>query len=159
MCARSLENREGGKYDRLDEAIKPRTRTEGKPFFVYLAARGAYAAGGEARGCGDLPEEGDTGDAASECNVCGDGKESGAWGGCGDLAEKGLEQNTVFVFTSDNGDAELAIEGDDAGDQQFPIAMGKGSLYEGGLRVPLLAGGDRKGDHYRSTGDSDGSEK
>jgi arylsulfatase A len=56
------------------------------------------------------------------------------------LAELGLEENTLVLFTSDNGPA------DDAGgmDHAFfnsagPLRGLKGSVYEGGLRVPLLA--------------------
>lgn len=47
------------------------------------------------------------------------------------IQELGLEKNTVVVFTSDNG-------GIRAVSNQDPLRAGKGSYYEGGIRVPLL---------------------
>lgn len=55
------------------------------------------------------------------------------------LEELGLTQNTIVVFTSDNGTTHLGEEVD----YEFFDSVGelrglKGSLYEGGIRVPLL---------------------
>ena len=55
-----------------------------------------------------------------------------------ELAEQGLKENTVILFLSDNG-APL----DDGRGQAFfssngELRGGKGSLYEGGLRVPAI---------------------
>jgi len=47
------------------------------------------------------------------------------------LKEKGLENNTIIIFTSDNG-------GIKAISHQDPLRAGKGSYYEGGIRVPLI---------------------
>lgn len=57
----------------------------------------------------------------------------------GRLRERGVETNTVVVFASDNG----GYIGTDARQQipvttNAPLRSGKGSLYEGGIRVPLL---------------------
>lgn len=63
------------------------------------------------------------------------------------LQECGQAENTVVVFTSDNGGLSTS-EGSPT--CNLPAAEGKGWLYEGGLRVPLLmrfpamiAGGQR----------------
>ncbi len=56
------------------------------------------------------------------------------------VRELGLEQRTIFVFTSDNGPLYDQLGGTD--EDFFQSAAGfrgrKGSLYEGGFRVPLL---------------------
>lgn len=53
----------------------------------------------------------------------------------GKLLEKvktnGLEENTLIIFTSDNGGIRDISE-------QNPLRAGKGSYYEGGIRVPLV---------------------
>ena len=51
------------------------------------------------------------------------------------LEEQDLVDNTLVVFTSDNGGLSTA-EG--APTSNLPLRAGKGYLYEGGIRVPLL---------------------
>jgi len=45
--------------------------------------------------------------------------------------ELGLRENTVVMFYSDNGGKETYAS-------QYPLRKGKGWLYEGGIRVPLI---------------------
>ncbi|MEE3284301.1 MAG: sulfatase-like hydrolase/transferase, partial [Planctomycetota bacterium] len=58
-----------------------------------------------------------------------------------DLLEKlNLDDNTIVVFTSDNGTTHLKREVDyDFFASVKPLRGLKGSLYEGGVRVPLIA--------------------
>lgn len=51
------------------------------------------------------------------------------------LKELGLYENTIIVFTSDNGGLSTA-EGSPT--SNLPLRAGKGWLYEGGLRVPFI---------------------
>jgi arylsulfatase A len=57
------------------------------------------------------------------------------------LKQRGLEQNTLVIFTSDNGGY---IGMDRKSGQAMPVTSntplrsGKGSCYEGGIRVPLI---------------------
>ena len=51
------------------------------------------------------------------------------------LDDGGLAENTVVVFTSDNGGLVL---GQNPPTSNAPLRSGKGSPYEGGIRVPLL---------------------
>ena len=45
--------------------------------------------------------------------------------------DKGIEENTLIIFTSDNGGVYDISK-------QWPLRAGKGSFYEGGIRVPLI---------------------
>jgi arylsulfatase A-like enzyme len=57
------------------------------------------------------------------------------------VKELGLDENTIFVFTSDNGPLNGVHEGLAGTDAKFfnssgGLRNGKGTLYEGGVRVP-----------------------
>lgn len=53
------------------------------------------------------------------------------------LERRGLADNTIVIFTSDNGGYINAYRGEPVTDN-YPLRSGKGSLYEGGIRVPLI---------------------
>src|SRR5690606_27448962 len=50
------------------------------------------------------------------------------------LEENGLAENTIVIFTSDNGG--LATGG--CPTSNLPLRAGKGWAYEGGVRVPMI---------------------
>ena len=52
------------------------------------------------------------------------------------LKEEGLENNTLVIFTSDNG--PWLVFGNHAG-SAGPLREGKGTCYEGGIREPFIA--------------------
>lgn len=55
------------------------------------------------------------------------------------LKELGLEKKTIVIFASDNGTSHLKAEVDaDFFQSVHPLRGLKGSLYEGGVRVPLI---------------------
>jgi arylsulfatase A-like enzyme len=56
------------------------------------------------------------------------------------VKELGLDQNTLFVFTSDNGPLYEKLGGTDCEffESAGPLRARKGSLYEGGIRVPMI---------------------
>lgn len=53
------------------------------------------------------------------------------------LEELGLAKNTIVVFSSDNGGFINEWQGRQVTDNS-PLRSGKGSLYEGGVRVPMM---------------------
>jgi arylsulfatase A-like enzyme len=59
------------------------------------------------------------------------------------LEEQGVSENTLIIFLGDNGSDSDALseEGEARGDSfdDYPMRGKKGSTYEGGIRVPLLA--------------------
>lgn len=57
------------------------------------------------------------------------------------LRARGLEDRTIVVFTSDNGgqvNVDPPARSGVPSTRNAPLRSGKGSLYEGGIRVPLL---------------------
>ena len=55
------------------------------------------------------------------------------------LEDKALTKNTVVLFMSDNGGLSAVARGGEKHRHNSPLASGKGSIYEGGIRVPMLA--------------------
>ena len=112
----------------IDKSIAFIRANRERPFFLYLAHHAPHVplfahrehVGHSARGLyGDVVEEIDDGV----------GRLRAA------LAEMGLERNTLLVFTSDNG-PWLAQK--DHGGTAGPLRDGKGTTFEGGVRVPAL---------------------
>ena len=55
------------------------------------------------------------------------------------LKRKNIDQNTIIIFMSDNGGLSMVpLRGGNENTQNYPLKAGKGSIYEGGIRVPML---------------------
>ncbi|GAA4300093.1 sulfatase [Compostibacter hankyongensis] len=54
------------------------------------------------------------------------------------LDEHGLADNTIILFMSDNGGFSRAPRSGPQDSQNYPLRDGKGSLYEGGTREPMM---------------------
>jgi len=51
---------------------------------------------------------------------------------------KGIEKNTIIIFMSDNGGLANLGRGGQRNTQNLPLRAGKGSVYEGGIRIPFM---------------------
>jgi arylsulfatase A-like enzyme len=56
----------------------------------------------------------------------------------GQLKKLGIEDNTIIVLTSDHGGLSARGGKREVATSNRPLRAGKGHLYEGGLRIPLL---------------------
>ncbi|MFV0447034.1 MAG: sulfatase [Vibrio sp.] len=59
------------------------------------------------------------------------------------LKDRGIAENTLIVFTSDNGGLsghtrQTTPRGTELNTHNYPLKSGKGSAYEGGIRVPYI---------------------
>lgn len=54
------------------------------------------------------------------------------------LEKKELAENTIILFMSDNGGLSVYARGGERNTHNKPLNSGKGSAYEGGIRVPSL---------------------
>jgi arylsulfatase A-like enzyme len=54
------------------------------------------------------------------------------------LEELGVADETVIIFTSDNGGLSAHARGGERHTHNAPLRSGKGSAYEGGVRVPMI---------------------
>lgn len=56
----------------------------------------------------------------------------------GALRENGVDDNTIVIFTGDNGGVTSREWRDTVITSNLPLRRGKGCLYEGGIRVPTI---------------------
>jgi arylsulfatase A-like enzyme len=114
-----------------EEAIGFIDRNKAKPFFLYLPYTMPHiplAASANFRG-------------KSAYGLYGDAVEEIDWSAgriLTALKDRGLDENTIVIFTSDNGPAirtEFVAHAGSAG----PFRGGKGTTWEGGTRVPFIA--------------------
>ncbi|WP_339924843.1 sulfatase [uncultured Cyclobacterium sp.] len=54
------------------------------------------------------------------------------------LEEKGIADNTIILFMSDNGGLSVHSRGGAPHTHNKPLSSGKGSIHEGGIRVPMI---------------------
>ncbi len=57
------------------------------------------------------------------------------------LERHGLAENTIVVFASDNGGLSAHARGGTPHTHNAPLRSGKGSAYEGGVRIPMVVAG------------------
>jgi arylsulfatase A-like enzyme len=133
-----------GEYltDRLtDEAIQFISADRKNPFFAYLSyytvhtpimAKPEVVAEYERRRDPDDPQNNATYAAMIDSLDKNIGRLMAA------LKEQGLDQDTLVVFVSDNGGVIRTFGGNEKVTSNLPLRSGKGTLFEGGIRVPMI---------------------
>lgn len=112
-----------------DEAVRFITASKDKPFFLYLPHTAIHTPIYPGEAFRGKSANGRVGDWIEELD--------GSTGRVLDtLRELKLAENTLVIFTSDNG--PWLIKGPDSG-SAGPLRGGKGSTWEGGVRVPTIA--------------------
>lgn len=138
-----LEQAPDGEYltDRVtDEALKFIDANRDRPFFLYLphfavhiplAAKQALIESNRAR-----TPTGPQTNAIYAAMI--DSLDNGVGRVLDELEKLGLADNTVVVFTSDNGGLSVVEGPNTPSTSNAPLRNGKGYLQEGGIRVPLM---------------------
>ena len=112
---------------------------ESKPFFLYLAHYAVHTPlNSDKRFVGKYLEMGlDTTEAKYAALVEGMDKSLGDV--LNFLDRQKIADNTVIIFMSDNGGLSTSpLRGGQAYTHNLPLKAGKGSVYEGGIREPML---------------------
>lgn len=60
------------------------------------------------------------------------------------LDKNNLTDNTIIIFFSDNGGLSSVLRGGEKHTHNKPLSSGKGSAYEGGVRVPMIVSWGRE---------------
>jgi arylsulfatase A len=127
---------EGGKgeYDLTMKAISFIKQNQSKPFFVYLAHNTPHIPYSAKAPLIDKNRQAFEPTYAAVIESMDDtvGQLMKA------LQEQNLEKNTLVIFTSDNGGLHVPELNHKRITHNKPFRAGKGFLYEGGLRVPLI---------------------
>ncbi|KAM9311051.1 arylsulfatase A [Gastrophryne carolinensis] len=115
-------------YEQFSKSFIQKAVEDDKPFFLYYASHHThYPQFASARYTGHS-ERGKYGDALLEFD-----------GAVGDLLQTvwdlGIQNNTLFIFTSDNGPETMRKE---RGGSSGLLKCGKSTTYEGGLREPAI---------------------
>ncbi|MEN9786475.1 MAG: Arylsulfatase [Pseudomonadota bacterium] len=123
----------------VDEAIAFLDGRGGRPFFLHLAFLDPHAP------LDPMPEDRArcapaTGAMGLYCSVV-EGLDAQVGRLMDALQQRGLAEDTLVIFTSDNGpsDGPLADDATVGGGSAGPLRGMKGCIYEGGIRVPLIA--------------------
>ena len=122
------------------EAIKEidQSISQDKPFFLYLAHYAVHTPiQGDDRFLQKYFDKGmDSTEAQYATMVEGMDKSLGDL--MDHLDEKGIDENTVILFMSDNGGLSAVARGGEKHTHNWPLSSGKGSAREGGIREPMI---------------------
>ena len=134
-----------GEYltDRLtDEAIRLIETSQTKPFFIYLSHYAPHIPiQGKAEKVEEYLKKTDPGARHFNAEYAAmiDSLDENVGKLMDALQKNGLDRNTLVVFVSDNGGVTQTFGGNEKITSNLPLRSGKGALWEGGVRVPMVA--------------------
>lgn len=110
-----------------------------QPFFLYLAHYAVHTPiQGDKRFLSKYLESGIDSTEANYASLI-EGMDKSLGDLVNALEQKKVSQNTVIIFMSDNGGLSLVPpRGGEKYTHNLPLRAGKGSLYEGGIREPMI---------------------
>ena len=119
------------------EAVEYIERNKAAPFFLYLAHYAVHTAldapdSVVARFDKKRADGGQTGTRNAKLAAMAKGVDDGVGKILAKLKQLGLDSNTLVIVTSDNGGEPTVTDNGE-------LRLGKGNLYEGGIRIPFLA--------------------
>lgn len=122
-----------------DEAIAAAAaaRARGRPFFLYLSHYAVHTPYDADERFAPRYRERGLGEAEARYAALVRGVDDSLGRVLGWLDRQGLAGDTIVVFASDNGGLSANSRGGDKHRHNAPLRSGKGSAYEGGLRVPF----------------------
>ena len=117
----------------IDDAVN-----ENKPFYLYMAHYAVHTPiQGDSRFEQKYLEKGlDATEAKYASMVEGMDKSLGDL--MDHLEKRGIADNTIILFMSDNGGLSAVARGGERHTHNKPLSSGKGSVHEGGIREPML---------------------
>lgn len=122
-----------------DEAITAAgaARTRGQPFFLYLSHYAVHTPYDADERFAPRYRERGLGEPEARYAALVRGVDESLGRVLGWLDRSGLADETIVVFASDNGGLSANSRGGDKHRHNAPLRSGKGSAYEGGVRVPF----------------------
>ena len=108
-----------------------------RPFFLYLAHNNPRIPFQSARPASSTP----TAQRSSRPMRRQSRRSTTQWDACSRVDAVGLRDRTIVIFTSDNGGLRMPEGPHPRVAYNAPFRAGKGYLYEGGLRMPLMVRG------------------